>query len=250
MTNPALSPAVAMRGVSFAYDGDPVLDGVDLELERGCFACVVGPNGGGKTTLMKLILGQLTPRTGEVRVLGDRPEAARSRIGYMPQYAQLDPKFPVDVTDVVLMGRLGPSRSWGRPSNDDRLIVARCLDEVGMGALSHRPFAALSGGQRQRVLIARALASEPELLLLDEPTANLDMRVERDVYELLKTLNRRLSIVLVSHDFGFVSSFVRTVLCVHRHVHIHPTEDVSEGILSELYGSKMKMVLHNKTVSP
>ncbi|HBO46464.1 MAG TPA: ABC transporter, partial [Planctomycetaceae bacterium] len=167
------TPAVSLDGVSFAYDAVPVVEDVTVTIDQGESICIVGPNGGGKTTLVKLILGLLTPDKGTVRVFGQSPRQARLRVGYMPQYAQHDLQFPATVMDIVLMGCLGKpglAGLFGWHGAESRRDALDALDRVGMADFGRRKHAALSGGQRQRVLIARALASNPELLLLDEPT--------------------------------------------------------------------------------
>ena len=237
-------PAVVFEGVSFTYDGPPAIDDVTLTIPQRDFVCAVGPNGGGKTTFLKLILGLIHPNRGCVRVLGEPPEKARCRIGYMPQNAQLDPRFPVSVLDVVLMGRLGHTRIAGPYRRSDRQVAMRALLDVNLAEFAGRPFSALSSGQRQRVLIARALACEPELLLLDEPTANLDPTVQEDLYVLLRDLNQRLTILMVSHDIGFVSVYFRTVVCVHRSVHMHATGDLTRERVADMYGREVRLVQH------
>lgn len=237
--------AIVVKDLWFSYDGHPVLEDVNLSIPQGDFVSVIGPNGGGKTTLLKLMLGLLKPARGEVRVFGATPEEARPRIGYMPQQTQLDPQFPATVMDVALMGRLGHGRPFGLYSKKDKRVVTKALEQVSLDGLMKKPFASISGGQRQRLFIARALACEPELLLLDEPTANLDLAMEGDLYELLQTLNQRLTIVMVSHDIGFVSEVVKSVMCVKRKVLMHPTSAITGEIINEIYGSPMKMVRHN-----
>jgi zinc transport system ATP-binding protein len=239
------SLAILIKDLWFSYDGHPVLEDVNLSIPQGDFVSVVGPNGGGKTTLLKLMLGLLRPSRGEVRVFGAAPEQARPRIGYMPQHAELDPQFPATVMDVALMGRLGHRRPFGRYSRKDKEIVDGALDQVGLYALRKKAFSAISGGQRQRLFVARALACEPDLLLLDEPTANLDMVMEGDLYELLQTLNQRLTVIMVSHDLGFVSEVVKSVVCVKRKVLLHPTSEITGEIINEIYGSPMRIVRHN-----
>lgn len=239
------NPAIEISGLSFAFNGEPVLQGVDLTVQERDFAAMVGPNGGGKTTLLKLILGLLSPTRGRVLVLGQPPARARTQIGYMPQHTQVDFTFPVTVMDVVLMGRLAcAGRLWGY-ARADRLAAQESLERVGLGGLAGRPFHDLSGGQRQRVLIARALAGEPRLLLLDEPTANVDVRGEREVFELLKELNQRIAVVVVSHDLGFVSPYVQSVICVNRRVVSHPTSQVTGQVIADIYGGEMRMVRHD-----
>ena len=238
-------PVIRIENLSFNYNGSTVLEDVNLTVQERDFVSFVGPNGGGKTTLLKLILGLLTPARGTVRVFGGRPKAARPRIGYMPQHVQFDARFPVNVMDVVLMGRLGRIRPVGPRGKSDVEAGMKALEEVGLADYRLRPFSDLSGGQRQRALIARALAAEPDLLLLDEPTASLDVHMESELYELLECLNHRLTIGIVSHDLGFVSQFVRIVVCVKRHVVVHPTSEITGEIIQEIYGGDVRMVRHD-----
>ena len=237
-----VAPAVEIHGLDFSYGRHPVLRNVDIAISDGSFVSIVGPNGGGKSTLLKLILGLLRPDRGQVRVLGESPVRARRRVGYMPQHAHVDPQFPVTVTDVVLMGRLGPGRRVGPYRRRDRDIVLQALAETNAADLSHRRFSDLSGGQRQRVLIARALACEPDMLLLDEPTASLDPGVQDDLFELLNRLNTRMTVVLVSHDVGVVSQYVDKILCVSGQVEEHDSSAIS-GALADLYGGSSGLAL-------
>ncbi len=231
--------------VSFSYaNAHPVIEKASLSLRQRDFACVIGPNGGGKTTLLKLALGLLEPDQGTVRVFGLPPGDARHRIGYLPQQAQLDRRFPISVLEVVLMGRIGHA-AWIGPyfaPNKQRALAA--LAQVGLEDAKSRPFRELSGGQRQRILIARALACEPDVLLLDEPTANLDLKAQNDFYDLLHVLNQRLTIVLVSHDVAFVSKFVKTVVCVNRAVDVHDAGQIAGRFVDQMYGPSMRMVVH------
>jgi zinc transport system ATP-binding protein len=243
------APAIAISDLWFSYDGYPVLEDVNLSIPQGDFVSVIGPNGGGKTTLLKLMLGLLRPSRGEVQIFGLNPEKARPRVGYMPQHAQLDPQFPATVMDVALMGRLGHGRPFGPYSTRDKEAVMTALDQVGLRDFYKKPFASISGGQRQRLFIARALASEPDLLLLDEPTANLDAVMEGGLYELLQALNRKLTVVMVSHDLGFVSSLVKSVICVKCQVASHPTSELTAEIIDAMYGSPMRIVRHNHGAS-
>ena len=237
---------VSFENVEFSYGGSPVLVAADLTINRNDFAWIVGPNGGGKTTLIKILLGLLKPQRGTVKVFGGSPLSARRRIGYMPQHAQLDLRFPVTVMDVAMMGRCGGGFKIGPYSLSDRKATMRALDLVGLSDLVRIPLAELSGGQQRRLLIARALASEPELLLLDEPTANLDRQVERELFNILRKLNRTLTIVMVSHDPAFVSDFVEQVICVNRTVAVHPTTAVLGDSMIELYGAPTRMVRHDQ----
>lgn len=241
----AVAPVIALEHVWFSYGGTPVVEDASLEVERRDFLCLIGPNGGGKTTLLKLMLGLLAPDRGAVRVFGEAPARGRMRLGYVAQSFLYDPQFPMRVYDVVLMGRLDRRRWWGGPGGADRDAARAALAQVGLDGLRHRPFADLSGGERQRVLIARALAAEPEALLLDEPTANVDPGAEGGLYELLRELNARLALVLVSHDLGFVTQLVKRVACVNRRVVVHPTSAVSGEMILETYGRDVRLVRHD-----
>jgi len=237
--------AIVLEDVTFSYNKHPVIENASLTLHDHQLAAFVGPNGGGKTTLLKLVLGLLNPSRGSVRVLDKPAREARPLVGYMPQHAHLDPKFPICVIDVVLMGRIGHSLPFWSYSRSDKAVAERLLRDLHMWEYRNTHFSELSGGQRQRVLIARALATEPELLLLDEPTAGLDCAFESELSEILKRLTDRLTVVLVSHDLSFVSKYVNTVVCVNRKVLIHPTTDITGSFVNELYGESVKMVRHD-----
>ena len=220
------------------------LESVNLSIEKRDLILIVGPNGGGKTTFLKLMLGLLHPDNGEIRIFGKSPESMRNRIGYMPQYTHFDPHFPVTVTDIVLMGRL-ERRRCGPYSGFDKDKALRALNTVGLADVSKKLFSELSGGQRQRVLIARAIVSEPDLLLLDEPTANVDALTEAKLFDLLQELNKEMTILMVSHDFGFVSSIVKHVICVNRKVQLHPTSEITNEIVRQLYGEELRIIRHD-----
>jgi zinc transport system ATP-binding protein len=238
------APVVRLTGVTFGYEGVPVIEDADLEIAAGDFTSIIGPNGGGKTTLLKLILGIVQPSRGAVRVFERPPAQVRPRIGYLPQISQHDPLFPVTAMDVILMGRLTAGAA-GPYSRADRRAAQRALAEVGLPDLRGRRMADLSGGQRQRVLVARALCSDPDLLLLDEPTAGVDSPAEERLLELLRGLNSRMTILMVSHDLGFVSQFVRHVICVNRRVRVHAMSDLTGEHIRELYGAPVRMVHHD-----
>ncbi len=241
------SPVIKINQLNFSYHENPVLENVNLEIVKGELASIVGPNGGGKTTLLKLILGLLKPVSGSLEIFGRSPEKSRQKIGYMPQHAQLDPQFPISVLDVVLMGQIdlcskGLFGGFPQPATT---LAKEALAEVGLGGYAKKSFSELSGGQRQRVLIARALCIEPELLLLDEPTSNIDPRSEENLYATLTKLNRKMTILLVSHDLGFVSQIVKSVICVNRQVIIHPTSKINGTIIKEIYGGDFNLIRHD-----
>ncbi len=240
--------AVVIRDLDFSYNGAPILEKVSLTIKAGESLCIVGPNGGGKTTLLKLLLGLLAPERGEIRIFGERPEKARLNVGYVPQYARYDPQFPVTVLDVVLMGRLDRLCCLSY-AKSDREAARAALEEMGLADLSGRLFAEISGGQRQRVLIARALASAGRLLLLDEPTANIDAASEEHLFETLEKLNKRLTVLLVTHDVGFASSFFKSIACVNRQVVIHPTSELTGELIRNMYGGDIRMIRHDHRCS-
>ncbi len=239
---------ISIERLSFSYNAAPVLEDVNLTVNDKDFIWIVGPNGGGKTTLLKLMLGLLPPKTGRIQVFDKSPAEVRTRMGYMPQVANLDPKFPVNALDIALMGRLGNGIRFGPFRGRDREAAEKALKETGLYDLRFRPFSELSGGEQRRLLIARALACEPEILLLDEPTASLDPVVEKELFKTLKSLNDRLTIILVSHEPAFVSEFVKRVICVNRKVSEHPTCAIDGEFMGDLYGGERRMVRHDRHV--
>jgi len=240
-----MAEVVSIEKLDFAYNGRVVLSDVNLKIKEREFISVLGPNGGGKSTLLKLILGLLRPQRGSVKVFGLSPDKARPRIGYLPQHAHHDPRFPTTCLEVVLMGRLGKRMSLGPFKKDDKQKSQEALSSVGLLDLAGRSFSDISGGQRQRVLIARALAAEPELLLLDEPTAHIDVAAVNEFYELMERLNEKLTIAIVSHDIGFVSSRIKSVVCVNREVVVHPTSELTGDTLQRIYGTDIRLVRHD-----
>jgi zinc transport system ATP-binding protein len=230
-----MKEGVVFRNVWFSYGERLVLEDVTFSLEARECVGMIGPNGGGKTTLVKLALGLLKPDRGEIRVAGHAPHAGCRKVGYVPQHVQYDRKFPVTALDVILMGRLDRLPWWGRFRPEDREAAMRALGEVGLPEAAEQPFANLSGGQRQRVLIARALVSQPEILLLDEPTANVDLTVENLFLRTLDELKKRLTILLVTHDLGLLEQLTDQALCVNRKVHRHALQDLDGEALREIF---------------
>jgi zinc transport system ATP-binding protein len=244
MPFPTTVPAIDMKGVCFSYDGTPVLQDVTLTLKQGDFLAILGPNGGGKTTLLKLLLGLLKPDRGEIRVLGEPPHDAKSRVGYVPQNSDFNTTFPVSVLDVALMGRLSRGRIGRRYSRDDRSKVEAILKKTGMWDNRHAPIGSLSGGQRQRVFIARALATEPEILFLDEPTASVDPDFETDLFEFLRELNQKVTMVIITHDVGVISRHVKSVACVNRTLIFHEEGQITPKMLDMAYHCPVDLIAH------
>jgi zinc transport system ATP-binding protein len=230
---------IDLHNLSFSYPNSPsVLENINLSIEQGEFLGIVGPNGGGKTTLLKLILGLLKPTQGTILIKGLSPIKGRERIGYVPQFANFSRDYPISVMQAILLGRLGKTKRFFGYSKTDYQIAERVMQETYLTDLKHRSLNTLSGGQLQRVLIARALACEPEILILDEPTANIDMRVEEDIFDLLKILNQRLSILVVSHDIGFISGYVKKVACLNKTLICHSTEELTPNLIQNLYSNQ------------
>ncbi|TFG62287.1 MAG: ABC transporter ATP-binding protein [Spirochaetales bacterium] len=237
-----MADIVQFKHVYFGYGDTPVLEDADFSIGRGDFVSIIGPNGGGKTTLARLMLGLLKPRSGAVSVFSESPASARERIGYVPQYAKFDELFPITVMDVVLMGRL--KKLAGFYSREDKVKAMAALGETGMESFCKKPFSGLSGGQRQRVLIARALAGGPDLLLMDEPTSYMDSAAEIKLKDLLVQLHERITIVIITHDLGFVSKSINKIVCVNVSVKLHDSRRVTPEMISGLYGAPVEIVDH------
>ncbi len=236
---------ICFENICFNYNKVSILKDVNFKIKEFASACIIGPNGGGKSTLIKLILGLIKPTSGKVTVFDSPPIKVHHKIGYMPQYASLDALFPITVFDVILMGRI-KKKIFNFYSKEDRNIVYEIIDLLALGNIQKQNFSSLSGGQRQRVLIARALASNPKLLLLDEPTSNFDPRVEEDFLEILEVLSKKITILTVSHDIGFVAKQFKDVLCVNKTVIKHPTSSLSGDIIAQMYNKDIRLVQHDK----
>jgi len=239
-----VTAAIDLREVTFAYNGPPVLANVSLRVERGEFFGLIGPNGGGKSTLLRILLGLLEPDHGEVRILGQPPARARVQIGYCPQHARFPRRFPITVEEVVMLGRLGKGRRFAGFSAADRMQAAAALEAAEAAPLARRTIGALSGGELQRVLIARALAVQPQLLIMDESTANVDHHAGIEIFDLLSRLSAQMTIVVVSHDIGFISSYVGRVGCLSRTLECHPVAAVDAAVLDRLYESTAVLIDH------
>lgn len=231
-----MKPIIKLEQVSFAYQDTVVLEDVSLEVFPGEFVAIIGPNGGGKTTLLKLILGFLRPTLGKIEVLGSSPKNNHENpIAYVPQTTRFDRQFPISVMEVVLSGCLSllPWHGVFRQKEKEAAIAA--LDKVGLLEFQHVPFGKLSGGQAQRVLIARALVSNPKLLLLDEPTASVDSQAEAEIYAILQKLHGTMTILMVTHDLKAAVDQVDRVLCIQRQAIPMKPEEVCEHFAIGLY---------------
>ncbi|MCF7876111.1 ABC transporter ATP-binding protein [Candidatus Bipolaricaulota bacterium] len=242
MTEPEIP--IKTVGLSAGYKGNPVISNVDLKVERNDFVGIIGPNGGGKTTLLKAILGFIQPMEGKVKVFGRSPEKTRSRIGYVPQYATFDEDYPITVKEVVQMGRRKEKKFFERYSRQDLKKTKEVLADVEMNDYKDEPISELSGGQKQRIFIARALVSSPELLLLDEPTASVDRRMEKGIYSLLKELNEDMAIVVVTHDIGVLSSYITKVACLSGELYSSDEPCLEKDMLEDAYQCPVELITH------
>lgn len=229
--------------LDYSYQQKPVLTQVDFTMEALDFVAIIGPNGGGKSTLVKLIMGLLRPSSGNILLFGQTPQKGRTHVGYLSQSSAVDLDYPIKVIDVVLTSRL--SRSfWHRFTSQDRQDALYCLEQVGIAHLQNRALSALSGGEKQRVLIARALLNSPQLLILDEPTASIDPHAEQEFYQLLQELNKRMAILMVSHDIGAVSQLVKKVACLNQKLVYHNSKELHHHDLEEAYGCPVELIAH------
>lgn len=226
--------------------GHVVLESINLEIYAGDFLGIIGPNGGGKSTLLKAILGLINPDRGEIAVFGLPPAKALSRIGYVPQKTVFDRSFPVKAQEVVLMGRYSRVGLLHRYGKEDRNLALKALKAVGMEDRAEREIGELSGGEQQRVFVARSLVSDPDLLLLDEPTAGIDSAQQTEFYELLSHLNCHLgkAIIMVSHDLTAVSTYVSKIACLNQRLYYHGSRELSNEDIEKAYGCPVEMIAH------
>jgi len=226
---------VSFDHVCFSYQDALVVNDVSFDINEGEFVGIIGPNGGGKTTLLKLLLGFLRPNTGKISVFGNTPRVSKQPIAYVPQALRFDKQFPISVLELVLQGRLSHLPWYGQYSKQDKEAALAALQRVGMLDFQHRSFGNLSGGQAQRALIARALASEPRLLLLDEPTASVDNQAEADIYAILKGLQGQITIVMVTHNLQATIELVEKVICMQQSATILNPQQICEHFALGLY---------------
>jgi zinc transport system ATP-binding protein len=226
---------IEIQKLNFSYNSQPVLRDVDLSVSHGDFVAMIGPNGGGKTTLLKLMLGLLKADSGAVRIFDKPPQAVSHRIGYVPQDVHINKNFPISALDVVLMGKLKPGRGRSRYSQQDRLAAINALDQVDMKKFRDHRIGELSGGQKQRVFVARAMVTDPELLFLDEPTASIDTKGQNEFYALLKELNKTITIIVVSHDLMVISGSIKSVICVNQSLHYHGHAELTSEMIEMMY---------------
>jgi len=244
-------PAVQLDHVWVIYQQRPALEDITLTIPPGRYVGIIGPNGAGKSTLLKVILGLIVPSRGEVRVFGEPPARLRKSgqlLGYLPQKPLSEPRFPVTVLDVVLMGRFGRIGLGRRPGPRDREVALAQLERLKIAHLADRPIGALSGGEQQRVFIARALAVEPRLLVMDEPTISLDACAQDDLFEMVFDLKRELdlTVLVVSHDIGAVARHVEEVVCLNRRLYVHEPPPIGRLALERTFGCSVEYLFHGE----
>ena len=237
--------AIELKNISAGYHNDLVIENIDCTIYDGDFFGIIGPNGGGKSTLLKIMLGLLNPTKGTIKIYGKPPKIGRQNIGYVPQYSEYDKQYPISVWDIVLMGRRSIRGFHPLYSSDDKKATVEALQKVKMLEYKKRHISELSGGQRQRVFIARALVSNPKMLLLDEPTASIDKELQINFYNILKELNEKVTIVLVTHDIGVISSYVNRVACLNRFMFTHDDDQmISKEMLEKTYSCPVDLIAH------
>lgn len=235
---------IEIKNLSFSYNGTPVLDDVNLDVFAGDFMALIGPNGGGKTTLVKMMLGLLTPDRGEILLWGKKPYQVVHRIGYAPQDLHANNSFPISVFDVTIMGAMKGGRGLKRFSRAEKEKARESLERVEMWDYRNKRIQDLSGGQRQRVFIARALVGDPDLLLLDEPTSSVDQKGQKQLFNFLKELNKNATIIVVSHDLMALSTYIQSVACVSRKVHFHNAPVITKDMLETAYQCPVDLIAH------
>jgi zinc transport system ATP-binding protein len=232
-----------IQNVSAGYGEQVVLQDINLVINDNDFIGIIGPNGGGKTTLLRLIIGLLRPYRGTVKFFDEESGESFRSIGYLPQISHTDPQFPICVLDVVLSGLMSREGLFSRYSGRQKRDAEQMLDRLGIGDLKKKNIGELSGGQLQRVYLCRAIISSPRLLMLDEPSTFVDTMFETDFYGILKQLNREMAIIVVSHDVGTISWYVKTIACVNRNLHYHPSNIISQEQLAA-YNCPIQIITH------
>lgn len=239
-----MSKMLEIKNLSVSYGNTPALQNVDLVVEEGEFLGIMGPNGGGKSTLLKAILGLVEPSRGSIQFMTEQNGKSK-KIGYVPQFAVIDRRFPITVREVVLSGHIRagfhPFFKYSKEDETDTIIQ---LERVGIAELADRSIMALSGGEFQKMLIARALAVHPKILLLDEPTASVDAASREQIYSLLGELNQEMTIIMVTHDMMAVSSNINKLACLNETLVYHGEPELNESVVNKLYGCPVELVAH------
>ncbi|MTI66415.1 MAG: metal ABC transporter ATP-binding protein [Firmicutes bacterium] len=233
---------IEIKNLSVNYDSVIALKDINLKVKHKEFLGIIGPNGGGKSTLLKVLLGLLKPSKGSISLNTNKP------LGYVPQYSHFDSEFPIKVKDVILMGKLSQEMFFHRYSDKEMKKVREIMDAFGLLKYQNRQIGQLSGGQIQKVMIARALIMEPDILLLDEPTASLDSNAKSEIYKILKMINKEKTIIIVSHDLEVISSYIESVACLNKTLHYHgDNNELNKETLEKTYGCPVELIAHGST---
>jgi len=239
-----LKIAIEIKNLNVCYNGNFVLRNVNMNVAEGEFLGIIGPNGGGKTTLAKVILGIKEAREGDVLVYGMTPEKARGLVGYVPQFNTFEKDFPISVGEVVLTGLLGKAKPFRRYGKEELIKADSIMEMVGIMHLKEKGVKTLSGGETQKMLIARALATEPKILILDEPTASIDTKSKDSIYDLLRELNKKMTIILITHDLGVISAYVESIACLNVELFYHGESEINENIIEHTFGCPVDLLAH------
>lgn len=238
---------IIINDLSFSYGNNIILKDINLTIGENQVITIIGPNGGGKTTLLRLIAGLLIPDKGKILINGNPPKFHHGHIGYVPQHSHFDNKYPITVFEVVLSGLVKP---FGFYSRTDKFKTEKIIEFVELESVKNKSFNSLSGGQSQRMLIARALVSDADILLLDEPTSNIDSSNEKSLGIFLKNISKKMTILIVTHDTGFVSTITDRVFCINKKIVEHPIDSNFSEIISSSYSMPTKIVRHDTVILP
>lgn len=240
-----MSYAIELIDVNAGYkSGSPIITNINLKVDEKEFLGIIGPNGGGKTTLLKTIIGLLKPQSGKVLLFGDSIDNSKFKIGYVPQYSYFDKSYPITVKDVVSMGLISKRMFTSKLNKLEQSTVEDSLNKVNLLSKINVQIGHLSGGEQQRVLIARALTTDPEILILDEPTASIDTQTGQNIYELLAELNKEKTIIIVSHDVGAISRSVKKIACMNKTLVYHNTKEITKEMLEQTYQCPIDLIAH------
>lgn len=240
-----MTAALLLNEVTICYGRHVAIEDVTWEVNEHDFAAIIGPNGGGKTTLLKAILGLLPLAAGSIRIFGHPPSKGRDQIGYVPQFHTFDFSFPITVSEMILQSRLPKNRSFfPRYSEEDYQAMEKALDRIGLSGFGDHPINDLSGGQQQRAIIARALAGEPRLLILDEPTVYIDAPAEELFFSLIEDLRKTMAVIIVTHDISAISGKVNKIACLNRRLYTHGDAIITDDMLTSVYGCPVDLIAH------
>lgn len=236
---------VELNSINTAYDSEIILKDVNLNIYSDDFIGIIGPNGGGKTTLVKVILKLIKPISGTVKYYNDGAERSGRFIGYLPQLNTIDKKFPISVLDVVLSGLISRKNLMKHNTSGEKKLARDLINKIGISHIENKTIGELSGGQMQRVFLCRAIVSSPKLLILDEPNTFVDNQFEHDLYEALTDLNKKMAILIVSHDVGTIASYIKTIACVNKELHYHESNIITEKQLMA-YNCPIQLITHGE----